>query len=64
MQTETKPDVTTLTQWPPLAHIARGRDPKEGDEALCGAKLLGIKLDDASEVCEECARIFREESGA
>lgn len=65
MPTETQPklDDGTITHWPPLAHIARGQDVREGHEALCGARMMGIKLPDAAEVCEECVRIFREEVG-
>ena len=65
MQTDTQPklDDGTMTHWPPVAHIARGTDPKPGDEALCGERLMGIKLDDGVKVCEECVRIFREEVG-
>jgi len=65
MPTETQPklDDTPLTQWPPVAHLLRGggRDPKEGDKALCGARMMGIKLDDAAEVCEECLKIAKGE---
>lgn len=63
MQTDTQPQIDdgTLTHWPPVAHIARGKDPREGDEALCGARLMGLKLDDASKVCEECRRVLEEE---
>ena len=65
MQADTQPklDDGTLTHWPPLAHIARGKDPQQGDEALCGARLMGMKLDDAAKVCEECVRVLREEVG-
>lgn len=65
MQTETQTEVegATLSQWPPVAHIARGTDPQEGDKALCGARLMGIKLDEAAVQCEECVRIFRGEVG-
>ncbi len=50
--TESPPDV-----WPPLAHIV----PKpvvEGARALCGAKIDGIDLDDATNVCPKCIEIF------
>ncbi len=49
--------------WPPLAHIERKSDGPlvEGKLALCGAKLMGIKLPDAAKVCEKCIRIAREE---
>lgn len=62
-ETKTKPAMGIPTQWPPLAHIARKRPGtvKKDDMALCGAKLMGINLDDAREVCEECVRIFRSE---
>lgn len=61
-QTETKTSDGTVTQWPPVAHIAAKKPGtvQEGDEALCGAKLMDINLDDATKVCEECERIFRE----
>lgn len=49
--------------WPPLAHIARTPPGtvKKGDEALCGAKLMGLDLDDAHKVCEKCLEILKEE---
>lgn len=59
-QTQTEPALDTPTQWPPIAHIARKKPGtvKEGDVALCGAKLMGINLDSAYEVCEKCKNIF------
>lgn len=62
-QTETKPKVDAPAQWPPIAHLVEDRAPGtavEGDRALCGAEIMGINLDDAHEVCEECVRIHEE----
>jgi hypothetical protein len=61
--TEAKLDYGTMNQWPPLAHIERKSDGplREGKLALCGAKLMGIPLDDAHKVCEECIEIARKE---
>ena len=65
--TEPKPklDDGTMNQWPPLAHIERKSDGplREGKLALCGAKLMGIKLPDATKVCEKCIKIARQELG-
>lgn len=60
-ETQTKPTTDTPTQWPPQAHIAKKAPGtvQEGDVALCGAKLMGINLDDAHKVCEECVRILK-----
>lgn len=59
-ETKTKPKAGGggLDQWPPLAHIVDKRDGavKEGRKALCGAKLMGIELPDAAEVCQKCIR--------
>jgi hypothetical protein len=71
MTTDTKPEPKTsdgtMDQWPPLAHFAadkrQDQNVEEGDLALCGAKLMGIKLDSAHKVCEECVRILRERYG-
>jgi len=63
MTTTTKPeprlDDCTMNQWPPLAHIADKPQGtvKEGDRALCGAKLMGINLPNAREVCGKCIEI-------
>jgi len=63
--TETKPKTGSGAPpiWPPLAHIARKPQGtvKEGDLALCGAKLMGINLPDATKVCTKCIRIARQE---
>jgi len=62
--TETKPQLGMPSdQWPPLAHIERKSDGplKEGKLALCGAKLMGIPLDNASAICEKCIEIARKE---
>lgn len=63
--TETKPRLEdgTMSQWPPLAHIVRKKPGtiKEGDLALCGAKLMGLNLPDATKVCEKCIKIARQE---
>lgn len=63
--TDTKPKLDdTIGQWPPMAHIERKSDGplKEGKLALCGAKLMGIPLDDASQMCEKCIAIFKRET--
>jgi hypothetical protein len=66
-KTETKPKPVlsdgTMNQWPPLAHIERkSAGPlREGKLALCGAKLMGIRLPDATKVCEKCIEIARKE---
>lgn len=65
-QLDTKPSLGTPSdQWPPLAHIERKSDGPlvEGKLALCGAKLMGIPLDNASAVCEKCIEIARRELG-
>ena len=62
--TTTKPDLSkdAPTQWPPKAHVIRREDhpPKEGTIALCGAKLMGIDLDNVSvnKICEKCLEIL------
>jgi hypothetical protein len=63
LEPDTKLDDGTMNQWPPLAHIARKRPGtvREGDIALCGAKLMGLNLNDAHKVCEECIKIARQE---
>jgi hypothetical protein len=67
MTTQTKPkpklDDGAPPIWPPLAHIERkSAGPlREGKLALCGAKLMGIRLTDATKVCEECIKIARKE---
>jgi hypothetical protein len=61
---ETKPQLGSPSDhWPPMAHIERKSDGplREGKLALCGAKLMGIPLDDAHKVCEECIEIARKE---
>lgn len=65
-ETEVKPKLSdgSIGEWPPLAHIVRkGADPKEGDKALCGAKLMGIPLDSATKVCAKCIEIVKMEQG-
>ena len=62
--TDTKPSIGTPSDhWPPLAHIERKSDGPlvEGKLALCGAKLMGIPLDDASKVCTKCIEIAKRE---
>lgn len=64
--TDTKPSIGTPSdQWPPLAHIEDKREGPlvEGKLALCGAKLMGIPLDNASAMCEKCIEIFKRETG-
>jgi hypothetical protein len=62
-KTDTKPVTSdgTISDWPPMAHIIRtaGGDVKEGDRALCGAKLMGIDLPDATKVCKKCVEIAK-----
>lgn len=62
-QTKTKPSVGgPPSQWPPLAHKIRpGQKLEPGTIALCGAKLMGIKLDSASKVCAKCEEIMWKE---
>jgi hypothetical protein len=66
MTTKTRPAPQLgdpIGEWPPLAHLVRKDQlpAKEGDIALCGAKLMGINLDTANKVCEKCVRIARQE---
>jgi len=71
MSTSTELDTKPMTsdgappQWPPLAHIERKSDGPlvEGKLALCGAKLMGIELNDATKVCTKCVRIAKQELG-
>lgn len=60
-QLATKPKLSDDTGncWPPLAHLVRnaGGKVKEGDKALCGAKLAGVPLDNATKVCKKCVKI-------
>lgn len=64
-QTDTKPtaDVSSGTpdQWPPVAHVWRktGKPIKESDVALCGAKLMGIPLPNATKICAKCAELLK-----
>tara|TARA_R110002094_G_scaffold220250_1_gene192824 strand:+ start:53973 stop:54185 length:213 start_codon:yes stop_codon:yes gene_type:complete len=65
-KTTTKPETTndTLSQWPPQAHIFKSHgpkasEPKEGDLALCGAKLMGMDLKSAQVVCKKCMAIAK-----
>lgn len=66
--TKTKPSTgDTIGQWPPQAHIFKSHGvtaskPKEGDVALCGAKLMGLDLPTATKVCEECLKIAKGKS--
>lgn len=64
---ETKPEQKEDIgdQWPPLAHLVEWEQypPKEGDTALCGAKLMGIGLQGTAgrkKVCQKCLEIQRE----
>jgi hypothetical protein len=63
-QLDTKPKTSDGTGncWPPLAHIfdqSKGA-VKEGDTALCGAKLMGIDLPDATKLCKNCIEIAKQ----
>lgn len=66
MTTTTKTEPKTsepIGQWPPLAHLVHKDNlpAKDGDLALCGAKLMGLNdLDDSSHICEKCIKILRE----
>lgn len=67
--TETKPKLGggTGTHWPPTQHIYdKRRYPdgiKEGDEALCGAKVVGIENPDRSwPVCKKCLEILKQQT--
>lgn len=66
-KTKTKPKPklgSPSDHWPPLAHIERKSDGPlvEGKLALCGAKLMGIRLPDAAKVCEKCLEVLRKEA--
>lgn len=66
--TEIKTDVDTEAPdvWPPLAHIFEGaRRVRKGDIALCGAKLMGIDLEGATQgkVCAKCAELAAKRLG-
>lgn len=61
--TQTKTDTKTKSGsgnvWPPLAHLCREKPPKEGSLALCGAKLMGLDLPNATKVCRKCTEIAK-----
>ena len=57
LDTDTKTGSGTGDVWPPLAHLCREKPAKKGSLALCGAKLEGINLADASKVCTKCIKI-------
>lgn len=60
-KTEPKPDLGNVdTHWPPVAHIARKPVEKQ-THGLCGAKLMGIVLDDAEKICSKCLEIMERE---
>lgn len=64
--TETEPIAADAPPcWPPVAHIVRRENlpAKEGDIALCGARLMGLNLDGAAveHLCEKCIEIVRRE---
>lgn len=63
MTTETKPDLGTPSDhWPPVAHLRDKRDP-DSRYAICGAKLMGIELDDAEKVCVKCLEEMKRREG-
>jgi hypothetical protein len=67
-KTTTQPDLGDAPPcWPPKAHIIRKQDQpaREGTRALCGARLMGIDLDNAAanQVCDKCVEIARKELG-
>ncbi len=58
--TNTVTDLSTEVPdvWPPLAHLILKRPVKPGDRAICGAKLMGIDLDNTQcKVCPKCVEI-------
>lgn len=56
-ETKTKTDSGTGNQWPPLAHLCREIPVKKGSLAICGAKLMGLDLPNATKVCTKCIEI-------
>lgn len=46
--------------WPPIAHIAR-KPITEKSVALCGEKLMGLVLNEATQYCQKCVELFKEE---
>lgn len=63
LDTRTDERLDTGNIWPPLAHIIRkeNQPAKEGDLAICGAKLMGLDLPDAKKMCKKCIEIARRE---
>jgi hypothetical protein len=59
LDTETRDTTGVEDAWPPLAHLCREKPAKEGSLALCGAKLMGINLEDAHKVCKKCIEIAK-----
>ena len=60
-ETLTEPVEQAVGHWPPIAHITEEVPVVEGSLALCGAKLMGIELKDAHEVCAECIKIYKQQ---
>ena len=64
MKTLTKTETCTHTHWPPISHyydrVKYPNGVKDGDEALCGAKLCGINNPDPTwPACRKCIEIAR-----
>lgn len=67
MTTETLTEPTASEappSWPPLAHLVHPDNlpVRKGTIALCGARLMGVHLEDAAKVCKKCKEISREET--
>ncbi len=59
METKTKPktDKSIGDVWPPLAHITRDDPVTDKSFAICGARLAGIELFNATKLCKKCLEI-------
>lgn len=65
IEVEPKPELDDIAPscWPPVVHIVRKKNypVKEGDLALCGAKLMGLNIGRLSnirgKVCEKCLEV-------
>jgi hypothetical protein len=58
LDTKTRESTGTGDAWPPVAHIARKPVVEDG-YAICGAKLMGIELQDATKMCKKCIEIAK-----
>lgn len=62
-ETQTNPQVADAPPcWPPVAHIIDKREVS-AEYALCGAKLMGIVLDNAEKVCVKCIEEWKRREG-